>query len=71
MAARSSALVPQVIENATLNTGASTEKIPLMPQAQGTYSDAVGFRRSRAEGRRRLPRAPRLRAIRCLASGVE
>ena len=36
MAVNSSTFIPHVTERPMLSTGASTEKMPLMPQAQGT-----------------------------------
>jgi hypothetical protein len=36
MAAGSRAVMPKVIDTAMHATGASTEKMPLMPHAQGT-----------------------------------
>src|SRR5438445_13742204 len=46
------------MENATLRTGARTEKIPLIPHAQGTKEGAVGFICSIAEGTKMPRQAP-------------
>src|SRR5438034_9736677 len=50
IAARRRALIPHVMEKATLRTGPRTEKIPLIPHAQGTKGAAVSFNCSRAQG---------------------
>ena len=44
--------MPQVMETATLRSGATTEKIPLMPQAQGAKGPASRFSRSRPVGKK-------------------
>ena len=55
MAASSSASMPHVTEKPMAKTGASTEKIPFMPQAQGTSAGASALSRSMPRGRK-LPR---------------